>query len=77
MYQHCVCRQSRYVLVLMENYAAFNILDEYIAEIKNYQVIFGSSFPKDQEYTQVSVANYTTIIKAEEELMLQKCLQLL
>jgi len=40
-------------LILTENYAALGILQQELLKIKNAIIIFGSSFPKDQEYTQV------------------------
>ncbi|XP_072028883.1 E3 ubiquitin-protein ligase rnf213-alpha-like isoform X2 [Amphiura filiformis] len=43
---------SRYLLVLTENFAALPIVEKQFAE-KKPEVIFGSSFPSDQEYTQV------------------------
>jgi len=47
-------RESRYLLVLTENYAALPIVQEELLKKKEDPVIiFGSSFPKDQEYTQV------------------------
>ncbi|PFX29705.1 E3 ubiquitin-protein ligase RNF213 [Stylophora pistillata] len=46
--------ESRYLLVLTENYAALPIvLKELRRTGEEPVVIFGSSFPKDQEYTQV------------------------
>ncbi len=47
-------RESRYLLVLTENYAALPIVHEELLKKRDDPVIiFGSSFPKDQEYTQV------------------------
>ena len=49
------CRESRYLLFLTENYAALSILQQdllFHAENPPF-VLFGSSFPKDREYTQV------------------------
>ena len=48
-------RESRYLLFLTENYAALRILQQdllFDAENPPF-VLFGSSFPKDREYTQV------------------------
>ena len=47
-----ICRESRYLLVLTENYAALRLLQ---GKFHNHDpvIIFGSSFPKDQQYTQV------------------------
>ena len=50
-------RESRYLLVLTENYAALPIVQEELLKKRDDPVIiFGSSFPKDQEYTQVSTS---------------------
>ena len=50
-------RESRYLLVLTENYAALPIVQEELLKVlkkgEDPVIIFGSSFPKDQEYTQV------------------------
>lgn len=46
------CSESRYLLLLTENYGALTILQQKIS-MHNAVVIFGSSFPSDQEYTQV------------------------
>uniref|UniRef100_A0A8B9ME63 RING-type E3 ubiquitin transferase n=1 Tax=Accipiter nisus TaxID=211598 RepID=A0A8B9ME63_9AVES len=44
----------RYLLVLTENYAALQILQQaFFTARRQPEVIFGSSFPKDQEYTQI------------------------
>jgi hypothetical protein len=45
--------ESRYLLLLTKNYAALNIIRQSILQNENPVIIFGSSFPKDQEYTQV------------------------
>jgi hypothetical protein len=66
---HFTCRENRYLLFLTENYAALDILKHYIrgkdqepsttgdAEGSTVSqkpfTLFGSSFPKDREYTQV------------------------
>ena len=50
-------RESRYLLFLTENYAALRILQQdllFHADNPPF-VLFGSSFPKDREYTQVIV----------------------
>ncbi len=60
-------RENRYALFLTENYAALDILknfkylqakrlDSTTQKVKDEQpfILFGSSFPKDREYTQVS-----------------------
>ena len=69
-------RENRYLLFLTENYAALEILKQYLQDqdgqlsllasrskpgeeqtLKPWEmepfVLFGSSFPKDKEYTQV------------------------
>ena len=48
-----VSSESRYLLILTENYAALGLLQHELLKIKDAIIIFGSSFPKDQEYTQV------------------------
>lgn len=55
-----VCRENRYVLFLTENYAALEVLKNNYLSINQAEgntvppfVLFGSSFPKDKEYTQV------------------------
>jgi len=46
--------ECRYLLVLTKNYAALQILQHtFFSENKQPEIIFGSSFPKDQEYTQI------------------------
>ncbi|KAL8623379.1 hypothetical protein ACOMHN_065913 [Nucella lapillus] len=44
---------SRYLLLLTENYGGLSILSENLLADRKVVPIFGSSFPKDQEYTQV------------------------
>ncbi|XP_041346956.1 E3 ubiquitin-protein ligase rnf213-alpha-like, partial [Gigantopelta aegis] len=44
--------ESRYLLLLTENYGALGILQQLLGQ-RRVITIFGSSFPKDQEYTQV------------------------
>ncbi len=47
-------RDSRYILLLTKNHAALNIITEHSKlDFKNSEIIFGSSFPNDQEYSQV------------------------
>ncbi|XP_064641334.1 E3 ubiquitin-protein ligase rnf213-alpha-like isoform X1 [Lineus longissimus] len=48
-----VYRESRYLLILTENYAALGILQQHLLEMQDTIIIFGSSFRSDQEYTQV------------------------
>uniref|UniRef100_A0A8C8S421 RING-type E3 ubiquitin transferase n=1 Tax=Pelusios castaneus TaxID=367368 RepID=A0A8C8S421_9SAUR len=46
--------ECRYLLVLTENYGALQILQQaFFTEKQQPEIIFGSSFPKDQEYTQI------------------------
>ena len=45
--------ESRYLLLLTKNYAALNIIRQRILADEAPVIIFGSSFPKDQEYTQI------------------------
>ncbi|XP_046861659.1 E3 ubiquitin-protein ligase RNF213-like [Xenia sp. Carnegie-2017] len=45
--------ESRYLLVLTENYAALRLLQSHDFREHEPEVIFGSSFPKDQQYTQI------------------------
>ena len=68
--------ENRYLLFLTENYAALDILEHYIRGKKHDKAVaskekdtaaapftlFGSSFPKDKDYTQVwsKYHNYVT-----------------
>ncbi|XP_077022284.1 E3 ubiquitin-protein ligase RNF213 isoform X2 [Tamandua tetradactyla] len=46
--------ECRYLLVLTKNYMALQILQQtFFNEDQQPEIIFGSSFPKDQEYTQI------------------------
>ncbi|XP_054544611.1 E3 ubiquitin-protein ligase RNF213 isoform X2 [Talpa occidentalis] len=46
--------ESRYLLVLTRNYVALQILQQTLfSKGQQPEIIFGSSFPRDQEYTQV------------------------
>ncbi|XP_056144422.1 E3 ubiquitin-protein ligase rnf213-alpha [Lampris incognitus] len=46
--------ECRYLLVLTKNYAALQILQQtFFLHSGHPEIIFGSSFPKDQEYTQI------------------------
>ncbi|KAM6957229.1 E3 ubiquitin-protein ligase rnf213-alpha-like [Aplochiton taeniatus] len=46
--------ECRYLLVLTKNYAALQILQQtFFSSSVQPEIIFGSSFPKDQEYTQI------------------------
>ncbi|XP_072028272.1 E3 ubiquitin-protein ligase RNF213-like [Amphiura filiformis] len=51
--------ESRYLLVLTENYAALPILRQQLLSQQDAIIIFGSSFPYDQEYTQIKVCMET------------------
>ena len=56
-------RENRYLLFLTENYAALEILQHYLNDTEmslkrqpeqmHPFILFGSSFPRDKEYTQV------------------------
>ena len=47
--------ENRYLLILTENYAALRIMQQQLLKTSDDAVvIFGSSFPNDQEYTQVN-----------------------
>jgi hypothetical protein len=48
-----ITSESRYLLILTENYAALGILKQHLLSMEDSIVIFGSSFRNDQEYTQV------------------------
>lgn len=46
--------ECRYLLVLTQNYAALQILQQaFFKGEQQPEIIFGSSFPRDQEYTQI------------------------
>ncbi|XP_072046322.1 E3 ubiquitin-protein ligase rnf213-alpha-like [Amphiura filiformis] len=45
--------ETRYLLILTENYAALPIIQQQLLHQQDAITIFGSSFPYDQEYTQV------------------------
>ncbi|XP_055725706.1 E3 ubiquitin-protein ligase rnf213-alpha-like [Salvelinus fontinalis] len=50
----CQDEECRYLLVLTKNYAALQILQQtFFSDQRHPEIIFGSSFPKDQEYTQI------------------------
>ncbi|XP_068161093.1 E3 ubiquitin-protein ligase rnf213-beta isoform X2 [Antennarius striatus] len=49
-------QESRYVLLLTTNNAALHIVQQHIFSKKDCatpEIVFGSGFPKDQEYTQI------------------------
>lgn len=50
-------REGRYLLILTENFAALPRVKQLLLEDGKEEpyVIFGSSFPKDQLFTQVTV----------------------
>ncbi|XP_068134510.1 E3 ubiquitin-protein ligase RNF213-like [Hyperolius riggenbachi] len=51
---HSDSDDCRYLLILTKNYAALQILQQaFLKEDQQPEIIFGSSFPKDQEYTQI------------------------
>nr|XP_047126393.1 E3 ubiquitin-protein ligase RNF213 isoform X3 [Hydra vulgaris] len=48
------CLSSRYLLLMTDDYAALPIIEQhYLKPNQKSTVIFGSSFPKDQQFTQV------------------------
>ena len=48
------CSNTRYLLVMTEEYSALPIIQQMFLKDRNdIYIIFGSSFPKDQEFTQV------------------------
>ena len=51
--------ESRYLLILTEAYAALGILQQHMMDITDAITIFGSSFRKDQEYTQVRIDSFS------------------
>lgn len=71
-------RENRYLLFLTENYAALDILRHYLQDTLSCIsegsmhgdagpfILFGSSFPRDMEYTQVrmSVHAIVTLVSA-------------
>ena len=62
---------SRYLLVLTENCdAALDIMMSHLLPSKDTVVIFGSSFPKDQEYTQVgSLADSSVKVEVRRKMI--------
>ncbi|KAM6439343.1 E3 ubiquitin-protein ligase rnf213-alpha-like isoform 2-T2 [Rhynochetos jubatus] len=45
---------SRYLLLLTTNHAAFHIIQmTQLIDVENCEIIFGSGFPQDQDYSQV------------------------
>ena len=45
--------ESRFLLLLTNQYSAVGLLPKVMGDIFNYQVVFGSSFPNDNDYTEV------------------------
>ena len=45
--------ETRYLLLLTKNNAALRIIEEHDLIEAHHSVIYGSSFPHDQEYTQI------------------------
>jgi hypothetical protein len=45
--------QSRYLLLLTENHAALSILRQKVIPCDDPVIVFGSGFPKDQQYTHI------------------------
>lgn len=45
---------GRYLLLMTEKDALLDILQQQLPDGENAIVIYGSSFPRDQEYTQVA-----------------------
>lgn len=50
----CQMEENRYLLILTKNYAALQILQQiFLLHEIHPEIVFGSSFPKDQEYMQI------------------------
>ena len=45
--------ESRFLLLLTNQYSAVGLLPKVMGDIFDYQVVFGSSFPSDNDYTEV------------------------
>ena len=59
--------ENRYLLILTENYAALPIMQQLLLRTADDAVvIFGSSFPNDQEYTQVKSMGGKTLLSTSE-----------
>ena len=59
--------ENRYLLILTENYAALPIMQQHLLRTADDAVvIFGSSFPNDQEYTQVKSKGGKTLFISYE-----------
>ena len=48
-------RENRYLLLLTENYSALRILEQTYLTDRDPVILFGSSFPEDINYTQVTI----------------------
>ena len=68
-------REGRYLLILTENFAALPRVKQLLIEQDSEEpyVIFGSSFPKDQLFTQVKVFFIVKCLLAASNLMLYVC----
>jgi len=55
--------ESRYLLFMTENFAALRVLQQHLLQDNEQPpyVLFGSSFPKDMEYTQVIFCVHMTL----------------
>ena len=52
------CQDNRYLLIMTEKYSSLPIIKGMeLDDPENLNIIFGSSFPKDQEFTQVLCAS--------------------
>ena len=59
--------ENRYLLILTENYAALPIMQQHLLRTaEDAVVIVGSSFPNDQEYTQVKIKGGKTLFISYE-----------
>ena len=55
-------RETRYLLFLTENYSALRILQQANLLDHDPLILFGSSFPEDLNYTQVTSSMYVRIM---------------
>ncbi|XP_054875809.1 E3 ubiquitin-protein ligase rnf213-alpha-like [Poeciliopsis prolifica] len=54
IFSACQMEENRYLLILTKTYAALQILQQiFLSHQVHPEIIFGSSFPKDQEYMQI------------------------
>ena len=64
------CANVRYLLVMTEEYSALPIIEEmYLIDHDDVSVIFGSSFPKDQEFAQVTVKHNCQYLKRTSHIL--------